>query len=76
MRARNMNSYMTLIETDLEKEFLFFTLATEEARHVILTNYLEYNYEKLKVNITHIEDVINSSELHISTTPVINNLPQ
>ena len=48
----------------------------EEARHAVLTNNLEYNYEKLKVKITHIKDVGNSSELHISTTPVINNLPQ
>ena len=47
-----------------------------EARDLILQHGLLNNHEKLKVIIIHNQDANNLSELRISTTLVVNNLPQ
>ena len=68
--------FLTLTKPDPEKDFAFLTLATEEARDAILEGGLKYKYEKLHVNIPRDREAGNSSELRISTTLVVNNLPQ
>lgn len=55
-------------------DFAFLTLATEEARDGILENGFTYNYEELKVSITHNQEADNPSVLRLSTTLVANNL--
>ena len=67
---------LSLTKSDVEKDFAFITLTTEEAREEILTNGLTYHSKRLKVSITRDKDMGNQSELRISTTIVANNLPQ
>ena len=67
---------LLLTKSDIDKDFAFITLTTEEARNDILNNGLTYHSECLKVSITKNKDVGNPSELRISTTLVANNLPQ
>lgn len=68
---------LSLTKPDVEKDFAFITLTTEEARDDLLTNGLTFHNEKLKVSITKDKDTgTHPSELRISTTLVANNLPQ
>ena len=67
---------LTLTKSEVEKDFAFITLTTEESRNDILTNGLTYRSERLKVNITKGKDADNISELRISTTLIATNLPQ
>ena len=67
---------LSLTKSEVERDFAFITLTTEEARTEILTNGLIYHSERLKVSITKDKDMGNISELRISTTLVANNLPQ
>ena len=67
---------MGLTKPEIDKNFAFFTLTTEEARNYILQDGLAFNREKLQVSITRDRGTGNPSELRISTTLVVNNLPQ
>ena len=67
---------LSLTKSDIDKDFSFITLTTEEARDDILNNGLTYHSERLKVSITKDKDAGHPSELRISTTLVANNLPQ
>lgn len=67
---------LSLTKSDVERDFAFITLTTEEARDDILSNGLVYHSERLIVSLTKDKDIGNSSELRISTTLVVNNLPQ
>jgi hypothetical protein len=70
------HEFMGLTKPELEKNFAFLTLVTEEARDIILNEGLTYNSEKLIVSLPRDRNVGNPSELRISTTLVANNLPQ
>jgi hypothetical protein len=67
---------LSLTKSDIDKDFAFITLTTEEARADILNNGLTYHSERLKVSATKDKGMGNPSELWISTTLVANNLPQ
>ena len=67
---------LSLNKVDIDRDFTFITLTTEEAKDNLLKNGLTYHSELLKVSITKDKDVGNSSELIISTTLVASNLPQ
>ena len=81
---RNLDSYcngreveiLSLTKLGVEKDFAFITLTAEEARDNILNNGLTFQSERLKVSITKDKDTGNPLELRISTTLVVNNLPQ
>lgn len=67
---------LSLTKLEVEKDFAFITLTTEESRDDIRNNSLIYHYERLKVSITKDKDIGNLLELRINTTVVANNLPQ
>lgn len=67
---------LSLTKSDIENDFAFITLTTEESRDDILRNGLTYHSERLKVSITKDKDTGNFSKLRISTTLVSNNLHQ
>ena len=67
---------LSLTKSDIERDFAFITLTTEESRDDIFSNGLTYRSERLKVSITKDKDTGNLSELRISTTLVATNLPQ
>ena len=67
---------MGLTKPELDKNFVFLTFVTEEARDIVLHAGLTYNNEKLVVSIHRDRNAGNPSELRISTTLVANNLPQ
>ena len=70
------HEFMGLTKPELDKNFAFLTLTTEEARDIILKDGLTFNHEKLQVSVTWDRGSGNPSELRISTTLVANNLPQ
>ena len=70
------HEFMGPTKPELDKNFVFLTLTTEEARDLVLMEGLIFNHEKLIVSITWDRGVGNPSELRISTTFVANNLPQ
>ena len=70
------HEFMGLTKPELDKNFAFLTLTTEEARDHILKDGLTFNHERLQVSITRDRGTGNPSELRISTTLVANNLPQ
>ena len=74
--AGGPHEFLTLTKPDTEKDFAFLTLTTEEARDAILKGKIKFNHENLTMSITRDREAGNSSELRISTTLVINNLPQ
>ena len=57
------------------EDYTFLTLAIEEARNPIL-KHLVYNRAKLKGSVRNERDADNMSKLRISTTLVVNNLPE
>ena len=65
-----------LTKSDIDREFVFITLTTEEAKADILGIGLTFNSERLKVSIIKDKNVGKPSELRISTTLVANNLIQ
>ena len=67
---------LSLTKSETERDFTFITLTTEEAREDILNNGLTFQAERLKVSIIRTKDMSNPSELRISTTLVVTNLPQ
>lgn len=67
---------MDIDKLELDKDVAFLTLAFEEARDTILEHGSIHNNEKLKVSIIHDRKTDNPSKLHISTTLLVNNLPQ
>ena len=67
---------LSLTKADLGRDFAFITLTTEEAKLDLLNNGVTYHSEKLKVSLTKDKDVGNPSELRLSTTLVVSNLPQ
>ena len=67
---------LSFTKSEVEKDFAFITLTTEESRNDILTNGLIYRPESLRVSITKDKDTGNISELRISTTLIATNLPQ
>ena len=67
---------MGLTKPEIDKNYSFFTLTTEEARDNVLNDGLAYNQEKLQVSITRDQGAGNPLALRISTTLVANNLPQ
>ena len=74
MEVNNLSSWPW--QTGSINGHTFLILATKEARDSILEHNLVYNHEKLKVSVTHDRDSRNPSELRISKTLVVNNLPQ
>ena len=70
------HEFMGLTKPELDKNFVFLTFVTEEARDIILNAGLTYDNEKLIVSIPRDRNAGNPSELRISTTLVANNLPQ
>ena|ERR1700737_3149463 len=44
--------FISLTKPELDKNFTFLTLTTEEARDLVLKDELAFNHEKLQVNIT------------------------
>ena len=70
------HEFMGLTKPDLDKNFAFLTLVTDEGRDIVLNEGLTYNSEKLIVSLPRDRNVGNLSELRISTTLVANNLPQ
>ena len=70
------HEFMGLTKSEIDKNYAFLTLTTEEARDNVLNHRLAYNQEKLKVSITRDRGVGNPSKLRISTTLIANNLPQ
>ena len=69
--------FLNLTKLELAKKNLFFlTLATEEAWDTLLTSDITFEHVKIKVNVTKKKDASNLSELCISLTLVVNNLPQ
>ena len=68
--------FLGLTKPELDKNFAFLTLTTEDARDIILKDGLTFNHEKLQVSVTRDRGSGNPSELRISTTLVANNLPQ
>ena len=67
---------LSLTALDLEKNFAFITLITEQARKELLTNALTLYREKLKLSIMRDKDGGNLLEHQISMIFVANNLPQ
>jgi hypothetical protein len=74
--AGKQHKFMGLAKPELERDFSFLTLTTEEARDLVLKEGLTFNHEKLQVSITRDRGASHPSELRISTTLVANNLPQ
>ena len=70
------HEFMSFTKPEVDKNYAFLTLTTEEARDTVLKDGLTYNHEKLQVSITRDRGASNPSELRISTTLVANNLPQ
>ena len=70
------HEFMGLTKPEVDKNFSFLTLTTEEARDLVLKQGLIYKKEKLQVSITRDRGVGNLSDLRISLTLVANNLPQ
>jgi hypothetical protein len=68
--------FMGPTKPELDKNFAFLTLTTEEARDLVLKDGLTFNHEILQVSVTRDRGNGNPSELRISTTLVANNLPQ
>ena len=68
--------FMGLTKPELDKNFAFLTLTTEDARDLLLKDGLTFNHERLQVSVTRDRGTGNPSELRISTTLVANNLPQ
>ena len=73
---RHQHEFMGLTKPELEFFFVFLTFATVEARGIILKDGLTYNNARLVVSIPRDRSVGHPSELRISTTLVVNNLPQ
>ena len=67
---------LSLTKADIDRDFAFITLTTEEAKLDLLNNGIVYHSERLKVSLTKDKDVGNPSELRVSTTLVARNLPQ
>ena len=67
---------LSLTKSEIEKDFAFITLTTEESRNNILANGLIYRSECLKVSITKDKNTSNISKVRISTTLIATNLPQ
>jgi hypothetical protein len=74
MEANNL--ILTLTKLEVSKNYAFLALTTKEARELILEHGLLNNHEKIKVIMTHDHDANNLSEVCISTTLVVINLPQ
>ena len=74
--AGKPHEFMGLTKPELDKNFAFLTLTTEEARDLVLMEGIIFNHEKIQVSITKDRGIGNPSELRISTTLVANNLPQ
>ena len=72
----HQHEFMGLAKPELEKNFAFLTLTTEDTRDIVLREGLVYNNERLQVSLTRDRSIGNPSELRISTTLVANNLPQ
>lgn len=69
--------FLTLTKPELLKDCTILVIvATKEARDSVLQHGLLYNHEKLKVNVIRDWDTNNLSEIHITRTLVVNNLPQ
>lgn len=68
--------FLTLIKPELTKDFTFLTLASEKARDSLLGWGLKFDCEKLKVSVTHNEEIGNTLELQVSITLVADNLPK
>jgi hypothetical protein len=67
---------LSLTKSDDAKDFAFITLTTEDARENLLRNGLTYHSERLQVSATKNKATDNTSDLRISTTLVVHNLPQ
>lgn len=67
---------LSLTKSDDDKDFVFITPTTEDAREDIIRNGLTFHSERLKVSATKDKDTGNTSDLKISITLVVNNLPQ
>ena len=67
---------MGLTKLEVDKNYAFLTLTTEETRDNVLKNGIAFNQKKLQVSITRDRGADNPSELRISTTLVANNLLQ
>ena len=67
---------MGLTKPELDKNFVFLTLTTEEARDLIFKDGLTFNHKRLQINVTRDRGTGNPSEIRISTILVANNLPQ
>ena len=67
---------LSLTKLDLEKDFVFITLTTEEPKKELFTNAITLHCEKLNLSILRDKDSENLLEHQISMTLVANNLPQ
>lgn len=67
---------LPFIKSDVENNFAFVTDTMNEFRENIFNNGLTYHSEYLNVSITIDDDIGNLSEVKISTTLLVNNLPQ
>lgn len=67
--------FMSLTKLKLTKEIVFLTLASEEARDLLLDCGLTYNREIIKVSVTRDNEANNTLETQ-GTTLIGDNLPQ
>jgi hypothetical protein len=67
---------LSLTKADIDRDFAFITLTTEDAKLDLLNNGIVYHSERLKVSLTKDKDIGSPSELRVSTTLVARNLPQ
>ena len=82
-RAHNDSYYdgreikiLSLTKSDIDKDFAFVTLTTEEAREDILNNCLTYIFVHIKDKVIKDKKMRNPSELRISASLVANNFSQ
>ena len=68
--------FMGFTKPELDKNFAFLTLTTEDARDLIIKDGLTFNHEKFQVSVPRDHGTGNASELRINTTLVANNLPE
>jgi hypothetical protein len=57
---------LSLTKANLDRDFAFITLTTEEAKTDLLNNGITYHSERLKVSLTKDKDAGNPSELRVS----------
>lgn len=67
---------MNLSKPEACKDFIFLTFITKESQESIFNQGIFYHRAKLRVSITREKEATMPSELHISTTLLVNNLPQ